>query len=267
MQTYRAEFHIHTVVSPCADVAMIPPLIVQTALERGITLIAITDHNTTANVAAVQKAAAGAGLTVLPGMELQTKEEVHLLCLFDTPAQIRAWQARVSALLPPLQNNIEFFGEQFVVDETGNFIRREPQLLLTSANLTLAEAVTEVHRLGGLAIPAHVNRQAFSLIANLGFVPPDVPFDALEISRHLTPAQACRRYPQLKTYPLIQNGDVHYLTGFLGANLCRLAAPTIAELKLALRNEQGRSIRVDPLPPDSSAAGLPNRQTLNHTPT
>lgn len=244
MKTYIAELHIHTVVSPCADIEMIPPFIVEEALERGINLIAITDHNTTANVEAVQKAAAGTGLTVLPGMELQTKEEIHLLCLFDTPAQMAAWQAQVSARMPPLENNIEFFGEQFVVDETGEFIRRETQLLLTSANLTLSKAVTAVAQLGGLAIPAHVNRSAFSLIANLGFVPPDVPFDALEISRHISPAQACQKYPQLKQYPLIQNGDVHFLADFLGANICQLAEPTIAELKLALYGRQGRSIAI-----------------------
>jgi PHP family Zn ribbon phosphoesterase len=224
---------------------MIPPLIVQEALERGITLIAITDHNTTANVKAVQEAACGTDLTVLPGMELQTREEVHLLCLFDTIEHTEAWQALVDAQLPPLENNIEFFGEQFVVDKTGGFIRRETQLLLTSANLSLKEAVTGVANLEGLAIPAHVNRQAFSLIANLGFVPPDVPFAALEISRHISPTEAREKFPQLKNYPLIQNGDVHYLGDFLSVNRFQIAAPTIAELKLALSNQQGRSLMLD----------------------
>ncbi len=244
LKIYVAEFHVHTVLSPCADVAMIPPLIVQEALERGINLIAITDHNSTANVRAVQKAAIGTNLTVLPGMELQTREEVHLICLFDTLAQLETWQTLISSHLPPLKNNIEFFGEQFVVDETGEFIRRESQLLLTSTNLTLSEAVSEAAKLGGLIIPAHVNRTSFSLIANLGFVPTDVPFDALEISRHFSPAEACRKFPQLRQFPLIQSGDVHYLTDFLGANICQLAAPTIAELKLAFLNQQGRWLKI-----------------------
>ncbi len=242
LKTYRADLHVHTVVSPCAEVEMIPPLIVQEAQARGINLIAITDHNTGVNVAAVQKAAAHTGLAVLPGMELQTREEVHLLCLFDTLEQLELWQQWVNAHLPPLENNIDYFGEQFVVDETGDFIRRETRLLLTSANLSLEEAVAQGLALGGLVIPAHVNRTAFSLLANLGFVPPGVPFDALEISRHLTPAQAQAKYPQLKSFPLIQNGDVHRLNEFLGVNLCHLAAPTIAELKLALRHQQGRSL-------------------------
>lgn len=244
MNTYRAELHLHTVVSPCAAVEMIPPLIVREALENGINLIAVTDHNSSANVGAVQKAATGSELAVLPGMELQTREEVHLLCLFDTLDQLEAWQNIVDARLPPLENNIEFFGEQFVVDETGDFVRRETRLLLTSTNLSLKEAVTTVTGLGGLAIPAHVNRPAFSLIANLGFVPGDVTFEALEISRHLTPGEACQKFPQLKNYPLIQNGDVHFLHEFLGATRFQLAAPTIAELRLALLGQNGRFFQV-----------------------
>src|SRR5512144_1750316 len=102
MQTYHAELHVHTVLSPCAEVEMIPPLIVSEALERGINLIAITDHNASANVQAVQKAATEIGITVLPGMEVQTVEEVHVLCLFDQLDQLEAWQKRIDACLPSL---------------------------------------------------------------------------------------------------------------------------------------------------------------------
>lgn len=244
LKTFVAELHLHTVVSPCAAVEMIPPLIVREAVARGINLMAVTDHNTTANVAAVQKAAADSDVTVLPGMELQTKEEVHLLCLFDTLDQMAAWQIFVDNRMPRLENNIEYFGEQFVVDETGEFIRREEQLLLTSAQISLDEAVAEVTRLEGLAIPAHVNRSSFSLIANLGFVPVDIPFEALEISRHITPAAAQETFPQLQQYPLIQSGDVHYLHEFLGTTHFQLAAPTLSEMKRAFLAEDQRSVEI-----------------------
>jgi PHP family Zn ribbon phosphoesterase len=247
LRTYAAELHVHTVLSPCAEVEMIPPLIVQEALDRGIDLIAITDHNASANVGAVQAAAAGTPLAVLAGMELQTREEVHLLCLFDTLEQVSAWQAVVDARLPQLENNIEFFGEQFVVDETGEFIRREPRLLLTSANLSLEEAARTVVQLDGIVIPAHVDRKAFSLIANLGFVPTDAPVKALEISRHLDPAQARQEFPQIRQFPLVRGGDVHRLDEFLGANLFTLAAPTVSELAKAFLNEAGRSLVVRPI--------------------
>ncbi len=244
MKTFVAELHCHTVLSPCAEVEMIPPLIVETALERGINLLAITDHNASANIRAVQRVAYGNGLTVLPGMEVQTREEVHLLCLFDTLEQSAAWQSIVNQHLPPLENDIEHFGEQFVVDETGEFIRRETQLLLTSASLSLEDAIGRVRALGGLAIPAHVNRPAFGLIANLGFVPVEVQIDALEVSRHLNVTDAVKKFPQIKGYPLVQGGDAHRLDEFLGANVFELETPTIAELKMALHGTDGRSFQI-----------------------
>ena len=244
MKSYIAELHVHTCLSPCAEVEMIPPLIAQTALDQGINLIAITDHNASANAEAVMRAAAGAGLTVLPGMELQTVEEVHLLCLFDTLEQTRAWQEEVDRRMPALENDAEHFGDQFVVDETGDFVRRETRLLLASANIGLSDAVERVHQLGGLAIPAHVDRKAYSLIQNLGLIPEDAPFDALEISRHITPERARLNYPQLEKYALIQSGDVHRLDEYLGRNLFRLESPTVAEIRLALQGRDGRSFRL-----------------------
>ncbi len=223
---------------------MIPPLIVQTAVERGIDLIAITDHNASENVSAVIDAAKGKPLTVLPGMELQTEEEVHCLCMFDSLNQLEILQKLVDKTLPNTPNNIEFFGEQFIVDHTGDFIKRKEQLLINSTKLSFEEAFQAVTNIGGLFIPAHVNRQAFGLIYHLGFVPPELPIEALEISRHITPEKALIQYPQLKGYPLIQSGDVHYLDDFLGANQFFIEQPTIAELKMALKSQNGRSLKL-----------------------
>ena len=223
---------------------MIPPLIVEECLARDIQLIAITDHNAGANIAAVQRAALGCDLAVLPGMELQTIEEVHLLCLFETLAQFEIWQAVVDRCLPNQENNIEYFGEQFVVDHEGEFIRREPRLLLNSTSLTIDEAYRQVNALGGLVIPAHVDRKAFGLFANLGFISPDWPVEALEISRHLKPTDAALHYPQLAGRVLLSGGDAHRLDELRGANLFHLAAPTLAEIRLALKGLEGRSLRL-----------------------
>ena len=221
---------------------MIPPLIVQEALERGIHLIAITDHNTTGNIRAVMEAAQGTDLTVLPGMELQTREEVHLLCLFETLEQAETWQKEVDSALPERSNNPEFFGEQFIVDASGEFIRREERLLIVSAEIGLDAAAAQVHALGGFAIPAHVDRKAFSLIANLGLVPPG--FEALEISRHLKPSEAAIRYPQIRGYSLIQNGDVHRLDEFLGACEFHIEVPTLSEIRMALKSVEDRKLLI-----------------------
>lgn len=242
MKTYRAELHVHTVLSPCAGVEMIPPLIVQEALQLGINLIAITDHNASANIAGVMEAARESGLVVLPGMELQTREEVHLLCLFDTLEQSQEWQAKVDTFLPDTPNNIEFFGEQFVVDASGEFIRREERLLINSAAIGLENAAGLVRALGGLAIPAHVDRKANGLLANLGLVP--AGFEALEISRHITPAEAIVKFPQLRGHPLIQSGDVHLLDGFLGSLHLELERPCIAEISKAIKGQDGRKLSI-----------------------
>ena len=159
-----ADLHVHTVLSPCAEVEMIPPLIVETALDLGISLIAITDHNTTANIPAVQKAALSTPLVVLPGMELQTREDIHSLCLFDTLNLAERFQEIVDPTLPNIINDGDHFGAQYVVDHTGEFIREETRLLITSSSLSLNEAFKLVSELGGLFIPAHINRRTFGLI-------------------------------------------------------------------------------------------------------
>jgi hypothetical protein len=223
---------------------MIPPLIVESALENDIHLIAITDHNSSSNFLAVQKAANGTPLVVLPGVELQTREEVHTLCLFDNYSQILEFQKLIDLSLPDYQNQPDHFGEQFIVDETGDFISREDRLLLTSTHLSLKEAWQIVTNMGGLFIPAHVNRKAFGLIEILGFVPTDIKINAVEISRHLSPAEARQKFPQLKGFPIIQNGDVHRLDEFLGAVIFNISEATISEISLALSESQGRSFTV-----------------------
>lgn len=246
LKTFRAELHVHTVLSPCAEVEMIPPLIVQEALDRRIEILGITDHNASANVGAVIEAAQGTSLHVFPGMELQSHEEVHLLCLFDSLEQLAEMQAQVSKTMPNLSNRPDYFGEQFVVDSTGEFLRREDTLLLTSSSLTIKQAIDLVRQLGGLLIPAHVNRQAFGLLPTLGFIPEELEQNhVMEISRHLSPEKALVEFPQLKSRTLIQSGDAHRLNEFLGVNVFSMEKPTISELTLALSNLDGRKFEIN----------------------
>ncbi len=249
LKTFRSDLHVHTVLSPCAEVEMIPPLIVEEAIKMGLQLIAITDHNASDNVQAVIKAADQTSLTVLPGIELQTKEEVHVLGLFDQVEDLFEFQSIVDQNLPKQKNIIEYFGEQFVVDHTGDFIRRKEQLLITSVNLSITESYHLIKKLGGIIIPAHINRKANGLIANLGFVPEDIPLAALEISRHLTPKMAVEKFPQIRKYPLIQSGDVHRLNEFIGTTYLTVESPTIPEIEMAFKGLSGRSVSITPNPP------------------
>jgi hypothetical protein len=220
---------------------MIPPLIIQEAELKGINLIAVSDHNAIANIEAVMKAAEGSSVTVLPAIELQTREEVHSLCLFDDLEQIQAFYDHIQPTLPKIKNNIEYFGEQFVVDETGDFIRREENLLLTSSSLSLKEAWNTVKQYNGLLIPAHVNRSAFGLLAVLGFIPGDIDIEIVEISRHISPEKARQDFPQLEEYHLIQSGDAHMLENILVLNIFNIKKATVNEIVMAIKGENGRS--------------------------
>jgi len=215
---FRAELHVHTVLSPCAGTDMLPEAIVQSALFNEINLIAITDHNVGYNVAPVRKIGRREGLLVLPGMELETQEEVHSICLFDSLEQLKALQKIVDANLPFYPNNEEFFGPQWVVDEKGNKIRLEKRQLLFPVKISIQKACKIVKDLGGLFFPAHINREANGLLSHLGTVPPDLDVQIVEINRRTTKEAILKRYPELARYHILQSGDVHYLDGFLGAN-------------------------------------------------
>lgn len=245
MRTFRADLHVHTVLSPCADVEMIPPLIVARALEKKIDIIAITDHNASANVGAVQQAAEGTNLTVLPGMEVQSREDVHILALFDSIDTLEQWQAQVDTALPDLPNDTEFFGEQFVVDETGEFIRSEPRLLLNSTDFSIDEIIEQVTALGGIAIPAHVERASYGLFPSLGLISDEWHLPALEVSRHTSPEKAVATFPALRKYPLIQSGDVHRLDEFLGSTVFTLESPTLMEIRMAFNHIDGRAVYIE----------------------
>jgi PHP family Zn ribbon phosphoesterase len=241
----RADLHIHTVLSPCAEVEMIPPLIVRQALGLGLDIIGITDHNSAENVAAVMEAAQGTGLTVLPGMEVQTREEVHLLCLFDTVEQALTMQGRVYNHLPGLRNRPEFFGAQFVVDAEGDFVRYNERLLLTSTSLTVEQVAQRVGELAGLCIPAHIDRPSYSLMANLGFIPEGLDCQALEISRYALPSDIRRTIPGVGDRSLIVSGDAHRLPEMTARTALRIEGATTDELALAFRGREGREVIVD----------------------
>ena len=235
---YLTELHLHTVASPCAELEMLPPLIIERAVELGVELLAVTDHNCAENVQAVIDAAQGTGLWVLPGMEVQTREEAHLVTLFDTVEQALAWQRVVYEHLPPLANEPDLFGSQLVVDADGEFLRYNERLLLTSTDLSVEQVVAGVHDLGGLAIASHIDRQAFSLLGNLGFIPPGLPLDAVELSRHVEPMAWLARYGKGITWPVVRSSDAHRLSEMRPAMRLLLKAPTIAGIRRALQNSE-----------------------------
>lgn len=223
---------------------MIPPLIVRRANELGLGVIAVTDHNAMLNVAAVQEAA-GRELTVLPGMEVMSREEVHLVCLFDRLGQAADWQERVWAALPSGENNEEHFGAQYVVDGTGQYVRTETRRLSAATALSVEEIVAGVRDLGGIVIAAHVDRPWASLIANLGFVPPDLALAGLELSRRALVAEVERKLPQTAGWGMVVGGDAHRIDEMTARTMVKVLEPTVAELALALNGLEGRRVQID----------------------
>ena len=245
MRWFRADLHVHTVLSPCAAVEMTPRNIVRHAQAAGIDIVAITDHNAGDNVAAALRAAAGTTVAILPGMELQTREEVHLLALFGKMRDFVKWCEFVLPHRSPLRNDETRFGAQFVVDETDELIRIEETMLLASTDLSLEEAVRQVNALGGIAIAAHVDRPMFSCLTQLGFIPPDLGLAAVEVSRNTRAESAREKFPRIGGLPIITSSDAHTIEDFIsGPKTMFLAeSPTLSEIRQALVGKEGRRIQ------------------------
>src|SRR5690554_6837464 len=178
---FPADLHIHTTLSPCAEREMDPPRVFARAREAGLRIIAITDHNSTANLPAFL-ASPPKDLWVIPGMEVQTKEEVHMVCVFPGLDEAMEWGELVKKHLPPVKNRPELFGEQTVVDGEGNSIGEEEILLLNSVSLSLEVVVKMVTDRKGLVYPAHYRRPSFSIHSQLTVVTSCLPQQVLEIS-------------------------------------------------------------------------------------
>jgi 3',5'-nucleoside bisphosphate phosphatase len=245
MRYFRADLHIHTVLSPCGDLDMSPRNIVAIAKERGLDIIAITDHNSTLHGPIVRKLAEPHGITVLYGAEVTTREETHCLCIFEDDDQREAFQNFININLPKIANNPNNFGYQVVVNEVDEIIEEIEPLLISALNASIDEVENVVHSLNGLFIPAHVDRPIYSLISQLGFIPHDLNFDALEIFRTTNPNDFLLENKHLNNPPLIKNSDSHY-TNEIGSVFTQylIEEPTIAELKKAFLKLNGRDFKL-----------------------
>lgn len=236
-----ADLHVHTVLSPCAEYRMVPRLIVERALEAGLGLLGVTDHNSAENAGAVLAAAKGTGVHVLPGMEVESREGVHLLALFDEIEALDRWQETVYRRLPARNNDEKLFGAQLVVDKEGTLLSVNRRLLIAAVTMSIAEIVLEVSSLGGICVPAHVDRPANGLLGVLGLVPEGLAVPAMEISRHVSSVEARARFPQLRGAALLRSSDAHLLREIgVVATTFLVEEPTISEVTMACRGEMGR---------------------------
>lgn len=201
-----ADLHIHSCLSPCGDELMTPNNIVGMAYLKGLDVIAVCDHNCARNLPAVQEAAQAMGLVLLPGMELTTREEAHMLCYFGDVEACMAFSERIYAHLPDIPNRPRYFGEQLVMNGQDEVIATEARLLISALDLSFEACAGLIRAHGGLCVPAHINRGTNGVLNALGFLPGNIHYDALEVYRPL-PAPGV----DLDRWRVLESSDAHRL--------------------------------------------------------
>jgi PHP family Zn ribbon phosphoesterase len=238
LKEFHGDLHIHTCLSPCADLEMSPMNIVKEAKKKGLHFIGICDHNSAENVYAVKKIGKIEEIAVLGGMEITSQEEVHILALFDEDQRLQSLQENIYKNLNGT-NDQRLYGDQLVVNEEDEVIGFNKKLLIGATEIPVYEVVDLIHHLNGLAIAAHIDREGFGIIGQLGFIPEDLPLDAVEI----TDASQKDRISIGKDFPMVVSSDAHFLDDIGKARTCFLMEEiTVNELKKTFKNEAGRRI-------------------------
>ena len=243
LKRFRADLHIHSCLSPCGELSMYPRQIVGRALETGLDIISVCDHNTAENAAALMQAAEGTALTVFPGMEISSEEEVHLIGVFESLDDILPLQEAVYNSLPDVSANRKFTRDQVIVNEKDEVLGFNSRWLIGATRLSVYRIVDLIHKNGGLAIASHIDREAFSIITQLGFIPEDLDLDALEISSRMSVPEARVVYNAYSRYPIVRFSDAHKPEeiGRPSTDLL-LAEPRLDQVRSALRDPAGGRI-------------------------
>ena len=205
------DLHIHSCLSPCGDEDMTPANIAGMAAVKELGVIAVTDHNSCKNCPAVLKAAKEYGVLAIPGMELTTEEEVHVLCLFAKLTDALAFDAFVYEKLLPIPNDERIFGRQLVMTADEHILEKPEKLLINATTISFDTVYGLMEEYHGLMIPAHLDKKTTSLLSNLGFIPPDSRFAVAELANLVNLHQLRKKHPYLHTCNIISNSDAHYL--------------------------------------------------------
>jgi len=244
LKKFRMDLHIHTCLSPCGDSEMLPSKIVKKAKFEGLDAIGICDHNSVENVVAVKKAGKRENLEVIGGIEITSQEEVHILALFGNDADLLRIQNVVYEHLPGV-NDEEAFGEQLIVDENDRIVGINNRLLIGATTLLVEQIVEIIHKLGGIAIASHIDREAFSIISQLGFIPEELNLDGLEVSPLNSAEEVRTKLPQVNDFPIVGFSDAHYLEDIGKAHTSFVMEKVnIDEIDKALLNQDGRKVEV-----------------------
>ena len=243
MKEFRVDLHLHTCLSPCGSLEMSPQRIVETALERGLDAIAVTDHNSTLQCPEILALGEERGLMVFAGAEVTTREEAHCVALFADDRTRAAFQMYLDDYLPPVPNDPERFGDQVWVNARNEIVGEAPYLLISALDRSVEQIAAVVHRLGGLFIAAHVERPSFSLISQLGFIDPSLPLDPIEFKDAARYESLLAAHAYLKHYTVYSASDAHD-PGQIGTKYSLLRADLLdfEHLAMAFRKENDHTI-------------------------
>ena len=241
MKCFNADFHIHSCLSPCADLSMTPRFLARRLSELGIDWVAITDHNSTRNLEPFSQAFTQAGIALLLGMEIQTQEDVHLLAYFPDFEQARSMGKLVESHLPVLEVDPERNGYQLEVDASDQFTGMCEKALGFSTDLTLEQAVQATRQRNGEVVFAHVFRH-FGVITQLGLLPETLPDVPCEVYRE---DQLAGPFPWRGARTILCSSDAHHPDALRPARMkvCAMNR-SFEEFQKALRKQEGRGIEL-----------------------
>ncbi|MCI9258267.1 PHP domain-containing protein [Acutalibacter sp.] len=225
MNEYYYDFHIHSCLSPCGDNDMTPNNLVGMAAVMGLEIIGITDHNTCKNAPAVLAVAQEAGILALPGMELCTAEEAHVVCLFETLEGAMEFDRYIYDTIPHIPNKPEIFGEQRILDQSDQLVGTLEDLLLVSSFVAVDDVKRLAEAYGGTAFPAHVDRDSYSVTAALGSIPPEGGYTVAEVTREADLEALRAQYPELRGMGIVRDSDSHYLDTLAESPALKLPLP------------------------------------------
>lgn len=205
------DLHLHSCLSPCGDKDMSPYNLVNMAKIFGYDIIALTDHNSCLNCESAMKIGEKIGITVVPGMELCTSEEIHNVCLFPSLEKAMAFSDYIHSTLPPVMNREKIFGEQLIMDEGDGILGKEEILLTTASSVSISDLNELVSEYDGVCYPAHIDRNSYSIISALGDFPPEVESRCFELTPNAKAEEYLEKYPATKGRLIIRSSDAHYL--------------------------------------------------------
>lgn len=237
---FEADLHIHTCLSPCADLEMSPLAISKRVKDLKIDLIAITDHNSSLNIKGVYDLSKEYDFNLFFGMEVTTKEEVHILAYFPTLKNIKFFHEIVDKNIDDTLEK-KIYENQVIVNKNDEVIGFCKKNLFSKVNLSIEKVVFYIHNFDGVAIAAHIDRMGFGIVGQIGFIPENLPLNGVEC--YNINSDIGKNYS--KKFAVLSSSDAHKLEEIgKRRTIFKIKKPIFKEFRMALKKEKGREVLI-----------------------